>query len=171
MVAEQKSNLRLGRTETGYLVYVVDRGTMRESRSLHEFALGIVEDGGCTLAVDLSQCDYLDSTFMGCLVDLYKRFGKQPAKRFEIIADEARSRSLLAASHLHTILPIHEHPPELIDECLVLTPCELDRRQLGRHIMDCHRRLAELGGPNQEVFSRIADQLELELEKETEKSG
>ena len=171
MTAEQNPNLRLGRTETGYIVYVAGRRTIRESRSLHEFALVIVEDGGCTLAIDLSRCDYLDSTFMGCHVDLRKRFDKQPARRFEIIADEEPSRAMLAASHLDTILPINERPPQLIDECLSLAPCELDRRQLGRHIMDCHRRLAELGGLNQEVFSRIADQLELELEKETEKSG
>ena len=170
-MVEQDSNLRLGRTETGYIVYVAGRGIVRESRTLHEFALGIVEDGACTLAIDLSGCEYLDSTFMGCLVDLYKRFGKQSAKRFEIIADKERSRSLLAAAHLHTILPIGERPPQLIAECLVLALCELDRRQLGRHIMDCHRRLAELGGPNQEVFNRIANQLELELEKEIEKSG
>lgn len=170
-MVEQDSNLRLGRTETGYIVYVAGRGIVRESRTLHEFALGIVEDGACTLAIDLSGCEYLDSTFMGCLVDLYKRFGKQSAKRFEIIADKERSRSLLAVAHLHTILPIGERPPQLIAECLVLALCELDRRQLGRHIMDCHRRLAELGGPKQEVFNRIANQLELELEKEIEKNG
>ena len=108
---------------------------------------------------------------MGCLVDLYKRFGKQSAKRFEIIADEERSCSLLAAAHLHTILPIVERPPQLIAECLVLALCDTGppATRPATSWIATVRRLSELGGPNQEVFNRIANQLELELEKEIEK--
>jgi len=171
MTAEKKSTMRLGRTEAGYIVYVVGRGTMRESRLLHAFALGIVDADDCTLAIELTQCTYLDSTFLGCLVNLNKRFGKKTTKRFQIIADQERSRSLLATAHLHTILPISVHPPALVSECRNLAADELDSRQLGHHIMECHRWLAELGGPNQEVFHRIADQLELELSQEKEKKG
>ena len=32
-----------------------------------------------------------------------------------------------------------------------------------RHVMECHRLLAELGGPQQAAFAAIADHLEREL--------
>ena len=145
-MAATGSSLRVGRTDTGYLVLVEGRGTMRKSRTLHRFAMGCVDNQDCTLAVDLSKCDYLDSTFLGSLVDLYKRFGRWEANRFHIIVDEERCRYLLASAHLHTVLPISESPPRLIAECLFLRSFPIERRDLGRHVMECHRRLAELGG-------------------------
>ena len=156
-------SLRVGRTDTGYLVFVQGRGTMCVSRSLHDFALRCADSSECTFAIDLSECEYLDSTFLGCLVDLYKRFGRRETERYQIIADEHRSKYLLATSHLHTILPIANSPPKLIAECLVIRSAAMERSDMGHHIMECHRLLAELDGPNQAVFRRIADQLASEL--------
>ena len=167
MAAEEKTQIRLGRTKTGFIVRVSGRGTVCESRSLHEFALGIADDESCTLTIDLSQCDYLDSTFLGCLVDLFKRFSNRSvARRFEIIANQERCHALLSATRLQNYFPLCEQPPPQEDDLLNLEVGELDHRQRGQHIMECHRRLAEIGGPNQEVFKRIADQLEFELNKE-----
>jgi hypothetical protein len=39
----------------------------------------------------------------------------------------------------------------------------LPRADLGRHVMECHRRLAELGGSRAPSFRSIADQLAREL--------
>jgi hypothetical protein len=39
----------------------------------------------------------------------------------------------------------------------------LDKRDLTQHVMECHRRLAEVEGPQQAAFRRIAEQLEREL--------
>ena len=167
MTPNNSSALRVGRTNTGYVVYVEGRGTMRESSALCDFAIGCVEDEECTLAVDLSRCDYLDSTFLGCLVSLNKRFGRPSAGRYTIVADEDRSRYLLATAHLHTVLPVEKSPPSIIAECFELRPATIEREELGRHVMECHRRLAELDGPNQAVFKRIADQLAAELEGNT----
>lgn len=157
------STLRVGRVEKGYIVQVKGRGTMRESRTLHEFAIGIMADKQCTLVVDLTSCEYLDSTFLGCLVDLYKKFRRGESNRFHVVANEERSKQLLAPTRLHQVLPVLDSSPLPIVECLVLQPVKIVRDDLGRHIMECHRQLAEIGGPNQEIFSRIAEQLEAEL--------
>lgn len=163
--SQSKSQLKVGRTRTGYLVCVEGRGTMQESTALHEFAAGCLGSADCVLAIDLSQCEYLDSTFMGCLVDLYKECGRSD-QMFQIVAGQQRAQYLLASTHLHTVLPITESPPELISECLTIRTGKIEPQQLGRHVMECHRRLAELGGPNQAVFRRIADQLAQELGEE-----
>ena len=37
------------------------------------------------------------------------------------------------------------------------------KEELGHYIVECHRRLAELGGPQAQAFGRVADALETEL--------
>ena len=94
-MAASTSTIRVGRTENGYAVQVEGRGTMCESRALHDFAMGVVADQQGTLDVDLTLCEYLDSTFLGCLVDLYKKFGRSESNRFHVVANEERSAYLV----------------------------------------------------------------------------
>src|SRR5689334_5995318 len=60
------SVVKVGRTTSGYRLRVEGTGTMRESPAVGEFAERSLRDGTSTLVVDLSACDYLDSTFLGC---------------------------------------------------------------------------------------------------------
>jgi hypothetical protein len=39
----------------------------------------------------------------------------------------------------------------------------VDEFQMGRHVMECHRLLADLGGPHAAAFAAVANQLEQEL--------
>jgi len=48
---------------------------MRESPAMRAFALQVLdEEGGPSLDIDLTTCEYLDSTFLGGLVGLFRRF-------------------------------------------------------------------------------------------------
>ena len=69
------SALTVGCTRRGYCVRVAGRGTMRESPALRAFALQVLDEPGSpTLDVDLTACEYLDSTFLGGLLGLFRRF-------------------------------------------------------------------------------------------------
>ena len=161
--AGKDSSLEIGRTEQGILFRVTGRGTMRESRLVARSAERYLESKGCTLTIDLSCCDYLDSTFLGCLVQLYKRFGPEAAQRYLVVAPEEKRERLLAPVHLDEVLPLADASPPLVGECQQIRLAEIDARELGTHVMQCHRRLAELAGPNQETFRHVADQLAREL--------
>lgn len=164
MALTDSSGLRVGRSDLGYVVFVVGRGTMLESPALHDFAMKCVDSESCTLAIDLMECEYLDSTFLGCLVDLNRCFSRDKRARYQIIADAACSQRLLAATHLQKVLPVSAQPQQTIADCVELPSSKLERKEFGRHVLECHRRLAELGGPNQVVFERIAKQLAGELD-------
>ena len=72
--------LKVARTSTGYCVRIEGRGTMRESPAAAEFVLRSLEKAPAPgITVDLSGCDYLDSTFLGCLVEMQRRLTKTPA--------------------------------------------------------------------------------------------
>src|SRR5262249_47038872 len=98
------TSLRIARTESGCVVRVEGRGTMRESPSLRAMTMQVLdEEPNTTLAVDLESCEYLDSTFLGCLVAMHKRYGQGPTCRFMIAASEAAIARLLAVTHLDRV--------------------------------------------------------------------
>ena len=161
----QGSKLRVGRTASGFLVQVEGRGTLSESSALQEFAVQSLDGprGPSTVVVDLSHCDYLDSTFLGCLVSLHRKYNRTLPHRFQVAASCDQCQKLLAPTHLNHLLDVTEVCPEPISDVVELSGPILPTADLGRHVMECHHRLAELGGSREESFRSIADQLAREL--------
>jgi anti-anti-sigma factor len=162
---EHRSTLRLGRTASGYLVRVEGKGTMRESPSLQEFVERCLDqtESSADFVVDLAGCEYLDSTFLGCLTTLHRRYNRSHPHRFLIAAPAEQCQKLLAPSCLNRFLDILDQSPDPLTEMLETQAREFTSETLGRHVMECHRRLAELGGPREKEFRSIADRLALEL--------
>jgi anti-anti-sigma factor len=140
-------------------------GTLRESPAFHEFVDQSLDgpDKSTMVVLDLSKCDYLDSTFLGCLVGLHRRYNQTVPHRFQVAASCAQSQKLLAPTRLNHLLDLTEVYPEPIADVLEISRPLLPAADLGRHIMECHRRLAELGGPLAAPFQSAADQLAREL--------
>lgn len=155
--------LTIGRTETGYRFSVIGRGTMKQSPAVRDFVCGALEDGA-DVVLDLSACQYLDSTFLGCLVLLHQR-GKKCDGCFSILADDATRSRLLKPVHLERLLDFAESTPETSGEPVTLQVTELEREEFCRHLMETHRQLANLGGPAAATFQRIAEQLAAEYGK------
>jgi len=153
--------LAVFRTGAGYLVRIEGRCTMRESPTVRDFVCGALEDGA-DVAIDLSRCEYLDSTFLGCLAMLHQRGETNPGS-FTVVADEATRRRLLHAVRLDQLLTTVDQPPTVADEAAPLTVAVPDREEFGRHMRDTHRHLADLGGPAAQTFRKIAERLDEEL--------
>jgi anti-anti-sigma factor len=161
------SALTVSWTRRGYCVRVVGRGTMRESPALRAFALRVLDEpGGPALDVDLTACDYLDSTFLGGLLGLFRRFEQSGSPgRLAIAGPTEVLHRLLGPTRLDGILPLRAERPERLGEEVPIPPQALDSTDLGRHVLESHRRLAELGGANAAVFGPIADRLACELDR------
>ena len=150
------SMLRGGRTASGVLVHVEGHGTLNESPALREFAVQSLQAqlGPSTVVVDLSRCDYLDSTFLGCLASLHRKYNPTVPHRFLVAASHDKSQRLLGPTHLDQLLDVKDVCPELIGGTVDLTGPILSTADLGRHVMQCHRLLAELGDPGRRRSGR-----------------
>lgn len=157
--------LKVAGTTGGYCIRVEGRGTMRESRAAAEFAARPLEEPGVVVVADLSACEYLDSTFLGCLVDMHRRAGKEKPPRFVVFAPPEKVQTLLYPMRLDLVLKTTAQPPELVGHFVALRAAEPGTADVMRHVMDCHRLLAEVGGPQKAVFTAIADNIERELNK------
>lgn len=159
------SEINVGAGSAGFVVKVVGRGTMCESPAFHEFVLQSLNSHPGTLTVDLSDCAYLDSTFLGCILDLHRRFGGGKFPRF-FLADLSEScRKLLAANRMDMVFWIVDECSEPAGAMVAIPETASDPNEVGRHILECHRRLAELGGRNAAVFGPIVEKLDRDLRK------
>src|SRR5687768_15889346 len=125
--------LKVGRTPNGYCVRVEGRGTMRESRAVHEFASQSVGgERGETLTVDLADCDYLDSTFLGCLVELHRKLGAARPPRFAVVTSPERAKRLFGPMCLDQVLNISQQPPDWVGEPVTVSPDQMDQEPADR---------------------------------------
>ena len=155
--------IHIGCTDQGFLVRIEGRGTLRESLAFYDFIVDCLKCEQLPLAIDLSACEHLDSTFLGCLVKLHHRLSGDSAAGLLIVAPTERAKQLLASMKLDQLLAVTAAAPLVIDEVCSLSATALTTGDLGRHAVDCHRQLAALGGPHQAIFESIARQLEEEL--------
>jgi anti-anti-sigma regulatory factor len=155
------SALLWGRITGGLVIRVVGRGTVQESYAFREIVQANIDCG--TVFFDATQCAYLDSTFLGCLIAINKSCEQSPTRRFLVAASEATRIKLFSTSSLDKYFEFVEVSPQPVGDLEYIDVEPLDRDTLGRHVMRCHQRLAERGGQEAATFRSIADQLRDEL--------
>ena len=156
------SRLEIGRWDEGFLIRVVGHGTLNTSPAFKEFVIQCLAHRGARVVVDLSDCEYLDSTFLGCLIGMQKRCVRDP-ERFLIAADRAVLIRLFSISVLDDILPLTDGCPPCLGAWMPLAPADLATDELGRHVMESHRALAALPCPEAPKFLAVAQRLADEL--------
>jgi anti-anti-sigma factor len=140
---------------------------MRQSPTFREFVeQSVHRRDGSQVVVDVSECEYLDSTFLGCLIGL-KKLCEKDRSRFIIAANEQDKIRLFATSVLDRYLPFTNAAPPAATELIELDTPELDPKELGRHVMHAHRLLAGLDCRDADKFRSIADRLQEELGEST----
>jgi hypothetical protein len=131
---------------------------MQQSPGVRNFILQALNEGGL-VALDLRSCDYLDSTFLGCLAILAAR----GQTKFQVIADAKTRERLFSATHLGKILALSDQAPRPVSRALPLPCVSLEREDFGRHLLEAHEELAKCGGPGAAAFAAVAQQLAREV--------
>ena len=156
--------LKVGRTSDGHVVRLEGRGTFLESPTLLSLIGQMLEaEPDDVLIVDLSDTDYADSTFLGCLIALHRRFNSGGRVRVYLGAISTGCRIALEATHLESFFPTVENIPPIQGDWAVLDKLELAVGELGRHILETHRLLIEADESNQKIFGPVVEQLTREL--------
>lgn len=165
MEAKDRASGRLlaAAIEDGCLVRVEGRGTMRLSAAARGVALRTLHGSDTARVVfDLSGCDYLDSTFLGCLLELCREGNRSKPPRFFVAATPERRKKLLSACRLDAVFPPLDAPPAVDGQFVEIPADDADDKALAQHVLECHRALAEVDGPMRATFQRIVAQLERE---------
>lgn len=158
------SALKVAPTDSGCRIRVEGRGTMNESPAAQAVAARtLAGDDKAVVAFDLTGCEYLDSTFLGLLTGLFRTHGRGPAGRFYVAAPPDVRQRLLGGCRLDKIIPSKDAPPEPCGPWVDLPTGLMEPAELLRHMLECHRTLAEVDCPSRPAFQRLVNQLEREL--------
>lgn len=156
-----KSEFLIGRFAQGIVVRLVGRATMRESPAFREAVEPFVGSGH--VVFDARECEYLDSTMLGCLLSISKSCERFSRSQFTIVAPPAARVKLFSTSALDQYFDFVDEGPEVEGGWMAIDIEAVPPEEMAMHVMKCHRRLAELGGPDAEIFRSAADRLAKEL--------
>jgi anti-anti-sigma regulatory factor len=159
-----KGILTVACTDPGYAIRIEGRGTAQDSAALSAFVLQYLRTvDRPALTIDLSACQYLDSTFLGCLLMVQRRFRGTANAQLSIVADAEVRAKLLRATNVDQILTCVEVAQPAKGTFLPLKPASLDARELGSHVVESHRALARVPSAFAGLFAEVAEKLAQEL--------
>lgn len=137
-------------------VRVDGRGTFQNSTGLKEFAAEMTRRGHREFIVDLSDCELMDSTFIGTLAGIAMRLGSEG--RLHVIRPNARCRQVLKNLGLDRVLSVEEEAPtpapgEPLRDAEGNPPREAKRET----IIEAHENLVAANAANAVRFKDVID--------------
>jgi anti-anti-sigma factor len=122
------------------------------------------------ISMDLSDCEYMDSTFLGLIVGAQKRFSLKasgpPRRGVALHGVNDACRGLLRTIGVIGLVDIVEAVPE--------SPQDMERldggeRTTARFLLDAHEDLSDLSADNRKRFSALTSVLRSAVESENGK--
>lgn len=154
--------------DSGLFIKAEGHITAAVSVDLRELILGRLARGPVPplLGVDLSKCDYMDSTFMGLIVGFHKRYKSLSGKSLSILRPTEECIKLLSGLGILKLLtvvtgPVPASPP-------TWQGLRASRNPSPEILLNAHRNLSELSPENAKLFSTLQGVLEQQVEKKAE---
>jgi anti-anti-sigma factor len=83
------------------------RATLQEADSFKQLLFNAMEKGERKIVVDFSQCDFVDSTFLGALVVSLKRM-TQVGGDIKLVGFRPAVRSMMELTRMHKVFDCYE---------------------------------------------------------------
>ena len=151
--------------ETGLFVQAQGHITAAVSTDLRELILGRLTKAPVPplLAVDLSNCDYMDSTFMGLLVGFHKRYKVLTGRGLTILRPTPECLKLLNGLGILKLMTLSSGTePASPESWISLKPSHSPSTEI---LLNAHQDLSEISPENEMKFSALQNVLEQQLEK------
>ncbi|AEJ19495.1 STAS domain-containing protein [Gracilinema caldarium] len=113
--------------------------------------------------IDLSACDYMDSTFMGLLVGFNKRMLKLMKKRITIVCPSSTAKGLMEGLGLTSLVDILEDPVPFPKDMININQTKTANVDL---LLHSHENLMELSEENKKKFAALHSVLKNQKEQE-----
>lgn len=148
--------MKIGRRHQTVIFKVSGRGTLRNSLPLEKLARAALDEGEAKeIIVDLKDCLYMDSTFMGVLVGINAALLKKGSQRLIIANADDRSKHLLDNLGLSRIMELRNDLGKFETEWELVADEPLEPRTLAKHILTAHDSLGKIDAQNQTRFGEV----------------
>jgi anti-anti-sigma regulatory factor len=147
------------------LVRIIGRGTFMCSQSLRDFGSQSISSGIKKLIIDLSECDGMDSTFMGVLAMLAQQ---DRSVGVEICNADDYKKKLLAGLGIKRLFCFaHTDTDDITWQTLLEAKAD-DPLARGRVMLEAHETLIDADPENVPKFKDVVDFLRLDIQEQSE---
>jgi len=153
-------------------IRIVGKGTFQNSHPIKQWAIEKIESGCRHIFIDLSECNSMDSTFMGIVTGLsirMKGLGREPVTLANISPHNIRLLETLGLNKYLNLKEKYDIDNSLPWEKLPIEP--LDKMAITRHMLEAHEKLIETGGVAGEQFKNVHKLLKEDLERQAKKKN
>ena len=91
------------------------KATLENTESFRIFLTDVIESGTKKIIIDLSSCDFVDSTFLGTLVICLKAMDVTGAK-LKLVCNEKVAFIICEITRLSSVFKVYNHLEEAINE-------------------------------------------------------
>jgi anti-sigma B factor antagonist len=171
-MAESQGRARVCR-HNGTLTFQIEgRATAEIAPAVRRAAEICLAAGPASVRVDLQQCAYMDSTFIGTLLFLCRRANDRGPGCFSLVSPSAECLRLIRQIGCEPLFPVaaaDELPTEGWTE-LPPDPDHLATLAFKRNVVEAHQELAQVEGPARERYRNLADLVADELAAQERRS-
>jgi len=154
-------SLRYGELGESTVINICGRGTYMLSHNFFD-AVEAILDGKRGLTIDLSGCDYLDSTFLGMIHEVVSK-GDKAGVRVHVQRISEGVRRLFEELSMDLILRHVHEPAEPLPYMEPLVKTAPDKGTLHRRILRAHDVLVSLSDENRKKFQGVVEMLKKEM--------
>jgi phosphoserine phosphatase RsbU/P len=165
-VAPQHSEPRItwAGSSPNYFICIAGRLTWTYGETMLAAASRLMDDGG-SLTVDLSSCEYLDSTMLGTLHELVRHADTADCEVTFQGADRTLVEAFEELSMENVLRRIAAHRVDLPEAQHEVAMRETDLRRQQSRLLRAHEELAALSEANQKEFAGVIEELRAETDQ------
>jgi len=151
----------------GNLIYiqVVGRGSFQNASHVKHFAEEVLKGGATGIQVDLKDCTYLDSTFLGTLagIGIKLRTATSDASTLQILNATPRNTELIQNLGLDRLFRFEAAPEAVPDATQKLDGTAAGKVETGETMLEAHQTLMQWDARNVAKFKDVVAYLKEDL--------
>ncbi len=160
--------IKIGYDAKGVYIKVNGEGTVRQSNALKQFMFDIIEKfhgiKEVNFYMDLENCQYVDSTFIGLLLILDKKIRESIKKKLILIQPSGYVLEVIKQMGLEGILHLDLESYDFPANMKGLEVENINKIELALIMYMSHSQLAQLNTENKQKFETAIDVLKKEIE-------
>lgn len=162
--------IKIGYDEKGIYVEVNGEGTVKQSNSLKKILFNIMDRfkgiKEFNFYMNLENCQYVDSTFIGLLLIVNKKLKEMVEKNLIILRPGGYVLDVIKQMGLENILSIEKDSPPFPKDMQELEIESINKVELAMMMYYAHSELAKINEENKQKFENAVNVLKKEIENE-----
>ena len=153
-MSEEPSGIQAGEVGDVILIHVEGKGTHLNSHLLKQYFLQCLDENHWFFQIDLSRCNYMDSTFLGMLAGVGSKVKERSLPPIQLINPTERVRGMLESLGIDHLFEMTQGDISSIP----LNPLpehKISKEAKSYEMLEAHEKLAEVFPRNKARFSDV----------------